>query len=449
MVETQVGPGGCGLPFGLVPVSPPGLEALYMASRKVYPDQPNPLQVAAVVKYWLGGPDPLDYISMYSHPGDSMQNVPPHWHYISFGLSDLHGDGRVHERAPNQDSPSGYGFELTFRLKKESGETSPPTWPANLLQSLAKYVFHSGNTFCTGDHVSWHAALDGSESQIQHMLLTTDVQLQTVRTPVGTVDFVQVVGVFREELQAAQRWNGSGVLNILKNIPRMNGGGPWLVTDMRRGESMIELDPGAVQVIEAGIDTDGSNLSGVTANCSWAEALIGACGGSMIEDESKKVSGEMKHPIYSHNRGMFGLGDSLESDSTELLQTKVLEGVQLTFNMESGSLLPLVLRGRIKHGRHFTFKSAVSPTAITFAAESVTGTFVDADKPYVSHGPWLQVLIKDEDVDRMSEELQCLGGPAESVDLPKTFYWGRLNLTITVVPDTLISPRSPLFNVES
>ncbi|CAA9997438.1 unnamed protein product [Nesidiocoris tenuis] len=311
MVETQVGPGGCGLPFGLVPVSPPGLEALYMASRKVYPDQPNPLQVAAVVKYWLGGPDPLDYISMYSHPGDSMQNVPPHWHYISFGLSDLHGDGRVHERAPNQDSPSGYGFELTFRLKKESGETSPPTWPANLLQSLAKYVFHSGNTFCTGDHVSWHAALDGSESQIQHMLLTTDVQLQTVRTPVGTVDFVQVVGVFREELQAAQRWNGSGVLNILKNIPS--------------------------------------------------------------------------------NRGMFGLGDSLESDSTELLQTKVLEGVQLTFNMESGSLLPLVLRGRIKHGRHFTFKSAVSPTAITFAAESVTGTFVDGDKPYVSHGPWLQV----------------------------------------------------------
>ncbi len=45
----------------------------------------------------LGGPDPLDYISMYSNPGNPEHNVPAHWHYISFGLSDLHGDGRVHE----------------------------------------------------------------------------------------------------------------------------------------------------------------------------------------------------------------------------------------------------------------------------------------------------------------------------------------------------------------
>jgi suppressor of fused-like protein len=45
----------------------------------------------------LGGPDPLDYISMYANPGDAACGIPPHWHYISFGLSDLHGDGRVHE----------------------------------------------------------------------------------------------------------------------------------------------------------------------------------------------------------------------------------------------------------------------------------------------------------------------------------------------------------------
>lgn len=30
----------------------PGLEAIYKACREVYTDQPNPLQVAAVVKYW-------------------------------------------------------------------------------------------------------------------------------------------------------------------------------------------------------------------------------------------------------------------------------------------------------------------------------------------------------------------------------------------------------------
>lgn len=75
---------------------PPGLNALYAACRSIYPNQQNPLQVAAVVKYWLGGPDPLDYISMFANPGDADHDVPAHWHYVSFGLSDLHGDGRVH-----------------------------------------------------------------------------------------------------------------------------------------------------------------------------------------------------------------------------------------------------------------------------------------------------------------------------------------------------------------
>ena len=34
------------------PVTPPGLEAIYRACKKLYPEQPNPLQVAAIVKYW-------------------------------------------------------------------------------------------------------------------------------------------------------------------------------------------------------------------------------------------------------------------------------------------------------------------------------------------------------------------------------------------------------------
>jgi len=44
----------------------------------------------------LGGPDPLDYVSMYYNKGDPARGVPEHWHYVTFGFSDLHGDGRVH-----------------------------------------------------------------------------------------------------------------------------------------------------------------------------------------------------------------------------------------------------------------------------------------------------------------------------------------------------------------
>lgn len=47
-------------------------------------------------------------------------------------------------RFTGQEGPSGFGFELTFRLKREVGETAPPTWPAELMQGLARYVFQSG-----------------------------------------------------------------------------------------------------------------------------------------------------------------------------------------------------------------------------------------------------------------------------------------------------------------
>ena len=42
---------------------------------------------------------------------------------------------------------SGFGFELTFRLKKAEGEAGPPMWPTTLLNKLAAYVFHTG--ICT------------------------------------------------------------------------------------------------------------------------------------------------------------------------------------------------------------------------------------------------------------------------------------------------------------
>ena len=35
-----------------VPTTPIGLEAIYKACRRIYADQPNPLQVTALVKYW-------------------------------------------------------------------------------------------------------------------------------------------------------------------------------------------------------------------------------------------------------------------------------------------------------------------------------------------------------------------------------------------------------------
>nr|CAI5841390.1 unnamed protein product [Callosobruchus analis] len=410
----------------LLPPTPAGLEILYSLCRKIYPDQPNPLQVTALLKYWLGGPDPLDYISMYSNPGQPLENIPPHWHYISFGLSDLHGDGRVHD-ITCPDGVSGFGFELSFRLKREPEETSPPTWPAALMQSLAKYVFHSGNTLRPGDHVSWHCALDNSDSRIQHMLMATDTQLKTTQTPFGTVDFIQIVGITSEELKAAQQWNGAQVLDLISRLHQARG--PWYVTDMKRN-SIFDVVPTAYKEVEDGFARDGSNLSGVSARCSWAE-----------QDHVKLDIAQLNDEKEEHNEDLRLKPPGLEQSSmrgpyecAELLYVRNLEGVHLIFNLEAGSLLPLAIRGRVKHGRHFTFKSVLGDAAITLVAHTVTGTLVDSEHPFVAQGPWLQVLITDDLAQDMAVAFQVLATP-EALPLPKTFSWPERRLFVTIVAD--------------
>lgn len=454
------------------PIIPLGLETLYTICRQIYPDQPNPLQVAALVKYWLGGPDPLDYISMYSNPGNPSADIPPHWHYISFGLSDLHGDGRVHEIS-GVGTPSGFGFELTFRLKREPEEKVPPTWPAAIMQALAKYVFQSENTLVAGDHVSWHCPLDNSESRIQHMLMCEDPQLRTVQTPFGSVTFIQIVGVCTEELQAAQGWNGPGIIDLMKTVQGL--GGPWLVTDMRRGETMFELDPSVQEAVDRGVEADGSNLSGVSARCTWQEkkqpdpvddseeADLERGFAQISVQESEQIKATLKkgllgtksvlppiRPGSSSGRyfGMPATSDQIEGAasrkesydsnmngeiaSPELLQTKFLESVHIQFNLEAGTILPLALRGRLKHGRHFTFKSVVGDVAITLVPISVSGAFVDLEHPYAAHGPWLQVLLTDEDIDLMLDDLVAMS-ESDALSFPKTFEWCNKCLVVTLM----------------
>ncbi|RVE52882.1 hypothetical protein evm_002539 [Chilo suppressalis] len=184
----------------------------------------------------LGGHDPLDYISMYWNPGKPEENIPAHWHYVSFGLSDLHGDGRVH---PLGSPWSGYGLELTLRLAADAGVAQPPLWPAALLQALARYIFTTGNKFCAGDHISWHASLDGQANQkarVRHLLVAADPQLKAIDTPHGTVEFIQVVGCTGRELRAAQRGSCTDVLKLIGEDPRC-GAGAWLVTRVSRGGS--------------------------------------------------------------------------------------------------------------------------------------------------------------------------------------------------------------------
>ena len=43
------------------------------------------------------GKDPLDHIYILLNRGAPNQPTPEHWHFVTLGFSDLHGDDRVHE----------------------------------------------------------------------------------------------------------------------------------------------------------------------------------------------------------------------------------------------------------------------------------------------------------------------------------------------------------------
>ncbi|XP_037039200.1 suppressor of fused homolog [Bradysia coprophila] len=431
------------------PIAPPGLLKLIEQCENLYPDQKNPLQVTTLVKYWLGGQDPLDYISMYFNAGKPELNIPPHWHYVTFGLSDLHGDGRVHQVSnETTEHLSGMGFELTFRLIKQTPTVTenekPPTWPANLLQQLARYVFQTGNRFVIGDNVPWRKSLDNSKSNIKHMLIADDPQLVRTNTPFGWVDFCQIVGVTEEELDQASRWNGKGVTNLLRRDP--STGGEWLITNMNRASSVFELFPETLKQLEKDLENEGSDLAGVNADFTYkeipktkiktefdSEMLALKCSlndnvpDRFIKTESVEDQKFNSSSLSTNNSLNNCCPVNYQPNSSHVVH---LDGLQLTLAPYAAKFLVLAIRDRIRHGRHFTFKC--QNMALTMVSESVTGSVVSKKSPYGVQGYWMQILIADDFIDVLLESLKDLSGGVETMTLPKQYEWPDKNLKIII-----------------
>lgn len=341
---------------------------------------------------------------------------------------------------------------MTFRLKREEGETAPPTWPAKLLQTLARYVFQSGNTLCAGDYASWHYALDNSsDSAIRHMLLAADPQLAATGTPHGEVNFVQIVGVCAEEVKAAQQWSVPGVLNILKTLRGV--GGDWLVTDMRRNKTMQELDPLCQSEIDRGIHLEGSNLSGVSTRYLKTGPIVLSESGEVLnrlnEDQTNSDSmySGINNPAQTKTLANFEQRNSLQQGAgmecpSELNSLSIYDSLHLRLDSEAGSLLSLALRGRVLHGRHFTFNAILDDQVVTLVAPSVAGIFVEPKNPYVRHGPWTQIYIPLEFASEMASSLEVI--TSTEMTQPRTFHWPERKLAITIECDQYIDSIKPL-----
>lgn len=216
-----------------------GFDAIHHAMQGLYPGQEG-IHYGTIIPAFLGGNNPLDGVEVWKS-----DHGMPHWHYVTYGFTELY------EKECDDPEVSGYGFELTFRLKGED-EDQPPAWPISLLQNLARYVFSSGNVFGPGHHMNANSpiALD-TDTQLTALGFRVDPELGELDTPNGHFKFLQVVGLTEDEMDAMMCWNGTKFLAELeKQIP-------LCITDLSRTSRMET--PALHTAWQDGVERDSSS----------------------------------------------------------------------------------------------------------------------------------------------------------------------------------------------
>ena len=199
-----------------------GWDAIDSACRAIYGDQP-PRHVA----YHPG----RAFGSVLQ--GASAYRAHDHWHYVTGGLSNLFDD------TGDDDGRSGWGYELTWRVRSGPDDGEAPGWPFSMLQSVAKWasgtpvLLEDGTRINMGAPVTGHPVSGGPDTSLTGAVLTTDPELGEIVTANGRVRFLQLVGYGPDEIAEALAEGSAGVLE------RTRLRDPLLVTD-------VASRPGAV-----------------------------------------------------------------------------------------------------------------------------------------------------------------------------------------------------------
>lgn len=198
-----------------------------------------------------GNSSALDAVEVYK-----CNSNEPHWLYITYGFSDLS------EKESEDPNLSGYGFELTFRLRTQK-ESVPPAWPCDHLNELALEVFQSGNPLKPGAIRRVESSLKpGSTTGIHGFLIVEDPELATIKTHNGNLTFLLIFGLTHDEAELSNRGSQAQLASIAqKQIGRL------LVTDLNR-QSLVE-NPETRELLIAKANKD--NESDGTLDCPQAE----------------------------------------------------------------------------------------------------------------------------------------------------------------------------------
>jgi hypothetical protein len=265
----------------------PGWDALDEALARVYGGREPDFHYGTAAPLRAGGEDPLDGISVYAVDG--------HWHYVSYGLSELY------EKETDEPEVSGFGFELTLRVAR-GDEAEPPAWALAFLQKLARYVFDTGNVLDVGHQFDTEGPLaPGVDTRMHAVVIARDPQLPRLTTPFGRVDFLQVVGVTDDEYELLKDWGTESLLAALAERD------PLLVTDLHRPSLLA--DPKGAAELRARVERDGSSLGGVfVAHATFARRgsrITLELGAAAVDDVLRLLKGRT-----SYQRDFFVKGDA-------------------------------------------------------------------------------------------------------------------------------------------
>jgi len=187
-----------------------------------YPGQ-EPRHYAPPIHYMLGGPDPLDGISVY----DS-QSQEPHLHFVTYGFSELYYEPELAGSAFSK-----WGFELTFRLKPFAADEGEPGWVFSLLQNLAKYVFSSKKWFEAYHFIPANGPIRlETDTEITALAFVPDPELGKIQTPHGEVSFLQMVGITSAEYEQLKQ--DPQTTETRKLLDKLRESNPLLITDLNR-----------------------------------------------------------------------------------------------------------------------------------------------------------------------------------------------------------------------
>lgn len=241
--------------------------------------------------------EPLEMVRIYVN-----QEQGGHWHYVSMGFSDLHGTS-----PGGEDGRSGHGFELTVRVPRRDEDTMP-TWPIELMQYLARYVFATGNSLEPLQHLELASPVvpGDKNATVRAVAIVYDSQFEALQSASGSVEMLQVVGITADEYKQMRRWQ---VDKFLALLARDN---PLLLLDPYR-ESILDK-PDIQKIIADGMRDDGSSVGALyvlgldvkqtvsTVEVSMNEAAVGdlesAMRGRIPYDRTFKLLGPGKGIVF-------------------------------------------------------------------------------------------------------------------------------------------------------